>query len=295
MMFTKAPISISHTNECIFLYSQKGLFMIDNPYMIILLTYIENRNYIHKEQITELWSKDGDESIDVEEAINYLIEDVQVLLEMNPDFEIKKIHYIDDGSLSNTAKNILFLEKNTISQEVFLRTGVIDSKAIYVVDMLKYSDYEKTELIQRKLPNDAIVIFLFTVGDHLIISHSYSKKILTPCILCLYDYVMDNIYADRKNKISSLSEVIDYINNHYQVKAPGACICELDYFYLLRELEQYLLTLTGNGRSAFTGCDINSAKIININTLEKKDLVIPYSPKCNCLHLYHQNEGYMNA
>lgn len=295
MTFAKAPITISYEDKSAFLYSQKGIFMIDSVHMVNLLKYIENRSYVHEEQITELWNKVGDSSIDISEVINYLTDDVQVLLELEPGFKLKEVYYVDNHALSSAVKHRLFIEKNIIPQQEFVRGDIINSEAIYVVDMLNYNDCEKIELIQNKLSSESIVIFLFVVGDCFVISHSYSKTNLIPCALCLYDYMMENVFSDRKNKISSLSEVIDYINSSHKIKAPGAFISELDYFYMLRELEQYLLTLTGNGRGAFTGCDINSAKIININTLEKKDLVIPFSPKCNCMHLYHQNEGYVNA
>ncbi|SQC20568.1 Uncharacterised protein [Klebsiella pneumoniae] len=46
MIYSRAPITINDNGSNVFLYSQKGLFMIDNPEMALLLRYIETQNLI---------------------------------------------------------------------------------------------------------------------------------------------------------------------------------------------------------------------------------------------------------
>ncbi|TKU80071.1 hypothetical protein [Citrobacter sp. wls708] len=269
--------------------------MIDNPEMALLLRYIEKQNLIKQDEIEKFWLENGIKDIDISEVIEYLTEDVQVLLKVESDFEFKKIYYISNGFINENIIQKCFSWDSVISLDVFLKSDKTNNNALYIIDMMGGGKPSEIGIIQEKIGGNSTVIFLLMVGDKFIISHAYSRDYLTPCILCLYDYVMDKVFMDRQNKISSMSDVINHINENYGIKAPGAPVSELDLFYLMRELEQYLLTFKGDGRSAFTGCDISMSKIININSLEKTSLCIPFSPKCDCLHHYHKQKGFRNA
>lgn len=295
MIYSRAPITINDNGSNVFLYSQKGLFMIDNPEMALLLRYIETQNLISHGDIGKFWGENGTPDIELSDVIEYLTEEVQVLLKVESGFDFKKIYHITNGFIKEDVLLKLFPLDQIINIDIFLESEKIEDNALYIVDMMEVRDPLQISVVQEKMSKDSTVIFLLMVGDNFVISQAYSRSNLTPCVLCLYDYVMDKIFTDRKNKIRSMSEVINYINENFGMKAPGAPVSELDLFYLMRELEQYLLTFSGNGRSAFTGCDISMSKIININTLEKTLLCIPFSPKCDCLHQYHQHKGYRNA
>lgn len=90
MIYSRAPITINDNGSNVFLYSQKGLFMIDNPEMALLLRYIETQNLISHGDIGKFWGENGTPDIELSDVIEYLTEEVQVLLKVESDFDFKK-------------------------------------------------------------------------------------------------------------------------------------------------------------------------------------------------------------
>ncbi|MEH0874298.1 hypothetical protein QM999_06070 [Pectobacterium cacticida] len=291
MRYTKAPFSLTHTENETFLYSQKGIFVIDNPAMITLVQSLLNVSFIDEHLIRKTWEGAAYADINFEDVISYLTKEIQILIELQPGFVRLEPCFVSSDSLPDKVIKTLFQEESIVKRDEFQHSSVFKERKLFVIDMIRAADTEAIEEIQMSLNAHSTCIFIFLIGDHFVISHAYSKSVMHPCILCLYDYVMERVLSDNKNKISSLASVIDYINGNYNIPAPGALTDELDLLYLMREIKQYILTLTGNGRCAFTGCNVNQAKIINIHTLEKMDLVIPFSPLCNCIQHYHLIQG----
>jgi len=295
MLYTKAPFSLANTKNETFLYSQKGIFVIDNPSMIGMVNHLQHVSLVEESAVLEAWEQTDHGDISFEDVLNYLTTETQVLIQVQPEFKKLEPLFVSSGSLSDKITETLFQKKCVIKKNILHEQPLIGENRLYVIDMLRDSRPEEIEETQAAIGQESTCIYLFLIGDYFVISHAYSKKIMLPCILCLYDYVMERVLSDNKNKISSLASVIDYINGNYNIPAPAAPADDLDHFYLMRELRQYILTLTGDGRCAFTGCDVNQARVINIHTLEKADLAIPFSPRCNCMYHYHSSQEQINA
>lgn len=295
MLYAKAPFSLTCTNKDIFLYSQNGIFMIDNPGMIELLKSIHEVNFIEEDIIRRVWERSKSDKGCIQAVINYLTEETQALIAVPPGFYRREPWFVTSGTIPEKTLMTLFPAKKIINSEELFAVNSTGENHIFIVDMIYSADPDDIENIQNLLSGNSTIIFIFLIGDYFVISHAYTKTIMSPCVLCLYDYVMEKVFSDTKTKINSLASVVDYINNIYRSSAPQAQADELDLFYLMRELNQYLLTLTGNGRCAFTGCDVNQSRLINIHTLERANLTVPFSPKCNCMHQYHLTQGHTNA
>lgn len=295
MLYTKAPFSLSNTKNETFLYSQKGIFVIDNPAMIAMVNYLKHVSLVEEHAVIKAWEETDHGDISFEDVLSYLTSETQVLIEVKPEFKKLEPYFVSSGCLPDKITNTLFHKNCVIKKDDLHKHSLKSESRLYVIDMLREVRPEAIDEVQAAIGQESTCIFLFLIGDYFVISHAYSRKIMLPCILCLYDYVMERVLSDHKNKISSLASVIDYINSNYNIPAPAAPTDDLDYFYLMRELRQYILTLTGNGRCAFTGCDVNQARVINIHTLDKTDLAIPFSPRCNCMHNYHSTQVQINA
>jgi len=295
MLYTKAPFSLAHTQSDVFLYSQKGIFMIDHPAMKTLVESLQNVSFIDEVSLQKKWEESAYADIGFEDVLSYLTHEIQVLIEVQPGFIRLEPCFVSAGSVPDKIIKTLFQEESIVKRDEYQNSLLYSQRKFFVIDMLRGAETDVIEEIQTSISVDSICVFIFLIGQHFVISHVYSKKIMFPCILCLYDYIMERVLSDNKNKISSLASVIDYINSNYNIPVPGTQIDELDLFYLMRELKQYILTLTGDGRCAFTGVDVNQARIVNIHTLEKADLIIPYSPRCNCIQHYHSTQDKINA
>lgn len=295
MLYATAPFSLSRAENETFLYSQKGIFVIDDPAMTQLLLSLMNVSFTDGDLLRKSWQEAACADVSFEDVLRYLTSEIQVLIEVQPGFVRLEPYFVTAGNIPGKIINALFPETSVLQNSTFRHADVTTGRKLFVIDMLGAAKPDAIEEIQASIGADSMCIFIFLIGDNFVISHAYTKSVMMPCILCLYDYIMERVFSDNKSKISSLASVIDYINANYHIPAPVARTDELDLLYLMRELRQYILTLTGNGRSAFTGCEINQARIINIHTLEKRDLIIPFSPRCNCMQHYHAAQEQINA
>lgn len=295
MVYTTVPFSLKHIKGNAFVYCTKGIFMVDDPGMIELLKWISRTDFVEHEDIITFWKKTESQNASIDDAISYLTEDLQVLIALQPGFMKSTPYFVSSGAMPVIVINSLFKPCECLSYDEFFITDKTRAGSLFIVEMTEGLSSEKIEKFLDTMDNQSITIFIFQVGDHFVISHAYMKRFLSPCILCLYDYVMEKVFSDRKQSINSLASVVDYINDNYNISAPQIKTEDLDLYYLMRELKQSLLPLTGRGRFALSGGDPGQTKIINIHTLDKSTLTVPFSPRCDCMQKYHSNKGYQNA
>ncbi|WP_058972391.1 hypothetical protein [Type-D symbiont of Plautia stali] len=295
MQYTKAPYSLTYAVEETILHSQKGIFIVDNDSMIRLLRILDGVSFTDDKKLNDLWETHGSRDFSIEDVILYLTEETMILIELRQGFAVPEPCFVTSGSMPLTIVTALFDRSSIIDKGNLLDRINSDVNKIYFIDYINESTTEGIEKILNAINPNCVVIFLFQIADHFVISHSYTKKILQPCILCLHDYINERVFSDHNSKNNSFSSVIDYINSNYNIPCPLAKTDELDFYYLMRELKQYILTLTGDGRCAFTGCDVNKSRIFNIHSLRKSDITVPFSPRCNCMYNYHLNKGYLDA
>jgi McbB family protein len=289
MLYARTPVSLQHNKNTSLLYTQKGMFIIDDQGMGELLRFLEKTNFISKEEISHEWDKKNRHDVSITEVMSYLTEETLMLVKIGNEFSLRRTCFISNGAVDKPVIKNLISESDMIHYNDFMNEdrSNLPGKFLLVFDMLKWTPGEEIERIQEKIDDDTISIFLFQIGEYFLISHAFCKSKVLPCILCLHDYVMDKFLNDNTNKPNSIYDAINFISENYDINIPNAAIDDLDLAYLIREVRQYLLTLSGNGRGIFSGCDVNRAKIINIYTLEKSELTIPFSPRCGCLHKYH--------
>ncbi|QTF08944.1 hypothetical protein HC231_14275 [Brenneria izadpanahii] len=295
MLYSRTPVSISQSAGKTVMYTPKGVFVVDDCVMSKLLATISAEIVVTYDFLIKKWVAYGGDMDKQEEVINYLTNETQVLIKLSDRYLMRDIHFITDE------KSVLLLFENDCSILSFytineyFETNSLNDNAILIFFLPVWPKREQIERLMNGTKSNQLCLFVFIIGEYAVISHIWSKSLCNPCMLCVYDYLMDRVYYDSENKINSLSNAMLYLEHLYHSTLPEVKPDLLDLAFICRVVMQDVDILSGKGRSVFAECNTEHTKIINMYTLEKQEMDIPFSFRCDCLLHYHKSKEQTNV
>lgn len=294
MIYTTAPYSVELKGNELFLHTRNGVFIVEDNSMISLLVALKDFEFISDKELKNLCLKITMDEASYNEVISYLTEETLILIELLPGFKSKNNYIIDVNKKYKSLLNSLLSEKYMRIEIEDINDKTLDN-AILLFLIFDWPSRKLLEDIIAKVKVNHTCIFVFQVGDISVVSHAWNKRACTPCPLCLYDYLMDKIYADNTNSISSLANVIEYLKNEFDTDTPNIPLENIDIAYVLRVAMQYIDTIAGNGRGALSACSTKKITTLHTLTLDRSSYEIPFSFRCDCLNDYRRQMGVAYA
>jgi hypothetical protein len=291
MLYSSTPYHYEKSKDTLILHTLNGVFIVEDLLMVNLICKIHEYEFIELDTLKDICNAEINSNYNLEDIIKYLTEETEILIKLSGDNnQRKEIIFIDIEKKHTDLLNILF--KNSILVHNLENYPIIDNSLIIVL-FSGFPDKVIIEKLMLSLTGDQMFICVFQVAEFFVISPVWSISHCLPCPLCTYDYAMDNIYADRTNKISGFADTIDHIKKVKNIKLPGLALKNDDYAYALRFTMQYADTIIGKGRGLFSSCSPDKMTIINTFSLDKTSFFIPFSFLCNCINI-HINKKELN-
>ncbi|SFU17078.1 McbB family protein [Pseudovibrio denitrificans] len=151
--------------------------------------------------------------------------------------------------------------------------------------IVAFEGYPDTAFIKQHMDSldarDRLLVG-FQARDCYIISSVWYPDSLTPCPLCNIDFALDRIFFDPKDAMMGLSDVYD-LTKTLGGEIPAIPLDSTDIAFIIRYLKQYTDALVGGGFAAFSPFDPLMTSVIDVPSLKRQTVKVPFSPLCDCI------------
>ncbi|WP_445115708.1 hypothetical protein [Acinetobacter sp. WZC-1] len=277
--------SLDRQSQSLLVHTMNGIFLVEDRIMIDFIDKIKDFNFIDNNILQDFFNDD------YEDALQYVGHELGIIHSIKSDSAaFDEVIFSVYSQRDRKIFEYFFGQKHLITdhfkpQQKSIQV-VVNSNGIkrkFISDIIKEAD------------DDQLIIFMLQMMDYLVITPAYSRQSILPCPVCSYDFLSGEIYNDSTEKINSLSEIYNYIDE--ATSFPSLPFNKLDLSYSIKYLSQYLGLFTGDGRSLQSRLVPEKAILINPNTLSHHSVDIPFSGMCNCSSEYFfrkKNAGFKN-
>lgn len=270
---------IVESDSGVAIHTQAGIFHIEDRRAAAVLSALSRSNDLLKEEVIQRRIEAS--GLEKEDFLSYLKDEV-CILEERPAISWT-YEYHGDREIGRRLSAYLGQKPKKQTESKKLRTLMVYGSLNPREDGLLRSLMDEAGL-------HAVIMALFFVGNSVAITPPWSARHSSPCAFCCLDYLQERIYFDTADRLMSVGDAIDLLQEGGFSAAPSFSRRKRDIDVACAHASKVVETIFGLNKAWQTPPDPLMLTLVDLDSYGRTGFLPPLSPRCSCVCSYHLNK-----